>query len=102
VVAEEAEWHVVEYNPIIGTVPLFAIPAFKRHGEPPRETRASAAPRNDAGGYSDKVNLTAEDTPLAFFKLFFDEAVYKVLVESTLAYVCQQGAGAPTGKYAGT
>ena len=28
-VAEEAEWHVVEYNPIIGTVPLFAIPAFK-------------------------------------------------------------------------
>jgi len=48
------------------------------------------------------VNLTAEDTPLAFFKLFFDDAVYKVLVESTLAYVWQQLARASTGKYAGT
>ena len=64
----------VDHNPITHAI-LFEIPAFKRQGKPPRETRARVAPRNDAGGPSAKVNLTDEDTLLAHFKLYFDDDV---------------------------
>jgi hypothetical protein len=48
------------------------------------------------------VDLTEENTPLDFLKLFFGEAVYKVLVDNTGAYAWQQTAGAPGSRYAGT